>query len=126
VRSIADGFWGLPLSGFRVHSGFRVYAGAFYAAQRREKTLNPKPNTNHSLARDPKVRARRATSRAKARASRVASEINLANKERGSGRPQNPSVADRKIFTLVSITKVPVTLTFVPSHLRNILTRAGR
>ena len=49
------------------------------AASRREKTLNPKPNTNHSLARDPKVRARRVASRATARASRVAFEKNLAN-----------------------------------------------
>ena len=74
-RTTANRFWGLRHFACRVDSGFRVYAGAFYAAKRRhpaasrrEKTLNPKPNTNHSLARDPKVRARRATSRAKARA----------------------------------------------------------
>ena len=68
--------------GLRVDSGFRVYAGAFYAAQRRhpaarEKTLNPKLDTNHSLGRDPKVRALRVSGRAKARASRVAFEKNL-------------------------------------------------
>ena len=70
--------------GFRVAAGFRVYAAAFYPAQRRqpaasrrEKTLNSKPNTNHSLARDPKVRALRVACRATARASRVASKKNL-------------------------------------------------
>ena len=51
-----------------LNAGFRVFAGAFYAAayaaqprhpaSRREKTLNPKPYTYHSLGRDPKVRAR--------------------------------------------------------------------
>lgn len=37
LRLARYGFW------LRDDSGFRVYAGAFYAA------LNPKPNTNHSL-----------------------------------------------------------------------------
>ena len=83
-RTTANRFWGLRHFACRVDSGFRVYAGAFYAAKRRhpaasrrEKTLNPKPNTNHSLARDPKVRALRVACRATARASRVASKKNL-------------------------------------------------
>ena len=81
-RTTANRFWGLRHFACRVDSGFRVYAGAFYAAQRRhpaarEKTLNPKLDTNHSLGRDPKVRALRVSGRAKARASRVAFEKNL-------------------------------------------------
>jgi len=34
-RTTANRFWGLRHFGFRVDSGFRVYAGAFYAAKRR-------------------------------------------------------------------------------------------
>ena len=94
--------------GFRVDSGFRVYAGAFYAAQRRhpaasrrEKTLNPKPNTNHSLAWDPKVRARLVASRATARASRVVFEKTWPTKNGVAvfyASPQNPFAVVRKTF----------------------------
>jgi len=89
-----------------LNAGFRVFAGAFYAAayaaqprhpaSRREKTLNPKPYTYHSLGRDPKVRARCVASRATASHARPSHQ---ASRREKPARPRR-QVTPEKHFLL--------------------------